>query len=78
MSAYNSNYEFRVVGRDLPFEGKHDIKVLMPKWWNKRLVYGYTDGVPTYCCELYPSVFVDVPYFDYSGYFREKDLRVIP
>jgi hypothetical protein len=54
-------------------------KVKMPKWWteSKKDVIGYTDKIDTYCCCLTPSWFVEVPEFDYSGYFNIKDLEPI-
>ncbi len=55
------------------------MKVLMPKFWTEinEPVIGYTDGVDTYCCCLTPAWFVEVPEFEYSGYFNIKDLTVI-
>jgi hypothetical protein len=54
-------------------------KVYMPEWWvqSKRKVIGYSDWVDTRCCALYPSVFVWVPAYDYSGYFQKKDLKLV-
>jgi len=52
-------------------------KVIMPKWWTEteKKVIGYTDKVDTYCCELLPSWFVEVPKFNYEGYFYKEDLK---
>jgi len=64
-------------------EIENAMKVIMPKWWTESEgkidhdVIGYTDNRETYCCELTPSVFVWVPEFDYDGYFRSKDLKVV-
>lgn len=53
-------------------------KVLMPLWWTDGLeVIGFTDNVLTYACELRPSVFVEVPDYEYSGYFHQKDLQYL-
>ena len=55
------------------------IKVKMPKWWTdvNHDVYGYTDAVDTYCCDLQAAWFVEVPEFEYSGYFQAKDLVIV-
>jgi len=51
------------------------VKVILPSWWtNGVTIYGWTDAVDTYCCELRPSWFVEVPEYDYSGYFFARDL----
>ena len=54
-------------------------KVELPKWWTEvdYPVYGYTDGVDTYCCCTTPSWFVEVPEFEYEGYFNKKDLKEV-
>ena len=54
------------------------VKVQMPLWWTDgKEVYGYTDGVDTFCCCTTAAWFVEVPEFDYSGYFNVSDLRVV-
>lgn len=54
-------------------------KVILPTWWaeTKKTVVGYTDGKTTYCCSAEPTWFVDVPEFEYSGYFNVSDLKVV-
>ena len=55
-------------------------KVELPQWWTgykRKRVFGFTDAVDTYCCELTASWFVTVPHFEYEGYFHVKDLKLI-
>jgi hypothetical protein len=54
-------------------------KVLMPSWWVKtnRKIIGYSEGVDTHCCSFEPAWYVWVPAYDYDGYFRKKDLKVV-
>ena len=51
------------------------LKVIMPKWWTGgAVVYGWTDAIDTYCCDTRPAWFVDVPEYEYQGYFQVSDL----
>lgn len=56
------------------------MKVLMPKWWTEVEydVIGITDGVRTFCCSATPCYYVEVPEFEYEGYFKVSDLIVMP
>ena len=54
----------------------HSIKVLLPHWWCKRPVYGYTDGEVSYLMGV-KCYLVTVPEYDYSGYFPVASLRVV-
>ena len=54
------------------------INVIMPEWWTDgKRVIGHTDGIATYCCSLTPAYFVNVPEYDYSGYFQVSDLTEV-
>ncbi len=55
------------------------IKVQLPQWWTEtdKPVFGLTDGVTTYCCSSEPCFYVDVPEFEYQGYFGIRDLKVV-
>ena len=54
-------------------------KVLIPKWWaeSDKDIIGYTDCEDTYCCCTTPSWFVEVPEYEYAGYFNVRDLQVV-
>lgn len=60
--------------------------VKLPTWWlddasacsNRSLdAYGLTDGLITYCCSAEPCYYVEVPEFEYEGYFKVSDLKII-
>lgn len=60
--------------------------VKMPDWWvndssacsnPSETILGLTDGVVTYCCSSEPCYYVEVPEFEYEGYFKVSDLVVI-
>lgn len=54
-------------------------KVLLPKWWaDGEDIIGLTDCIDEYCCCSTPAWFVEVPTFEYEGYFSKYDLTVIP
>lgn len=55
------------------------IRVLTPAWWGDQgeQHVGWTDGTDTYCCSSIPCWFVEVPDFEYWGYFHKSDLTVI-
>ena len=66
------------------------VKVNITGWKRYK---GYSDLIPTYCCELIPSYFVTFPnmpperYFDmksgvmksipYGTYFHTKDVKIV-
>lgn len=53
-------------------------KVILPAWWTEQQteVIGYTDALTTYCCSAEPCYYVEVPEFNYEGYFKVSDLKV--
>jgi hypothetical protein len=63
---------------------KTKLKVELPLWWVKedepnrtKPAVGYTNGVTTYACSAEACYFVEVPEFEYEGYFKISDLTVI-
>jgi hypothetical protein len=55
------------------------IRVEMPSWWTEvpEVVYGYTNGLVTYACSSEPVYYVEVPEFEYEGYFSVRELKVV-
>lgn len=54
------------------------LTVFTPSWWDDGEQHiGLTDGMDTYCCSAVPCWWVEVPEFEYWGYFQKKDLTVV-
>ena len=57
---------------------KNKYRVQLPLWFTEgEVVFGFTDKVNTCCCSAEICWFVEVPEYNYSGYFKVKDLEEV-
>lgn len=67
-------------------KNKNKLTVKLPDWWvseesscsnPSEIVLGFTDGTVEYLCSQTACYYVEVPEYEYNGYFKVKDLKVI-